>query len=378
MEIRRGPYGQYALKTVNGEVNTYAMEIISKTLLDNFLAISLTPSVVSEHEQLAYDCTGLISIESLSISEDNNRLILRKAAGDLFLSFLRCLDLLVPLTGIEWADACIFWDDTNKRFKMCLDPCIHTNINISLATLGYGNLESILSNNVFSSFLSQDEISGLSNAALTNNEQLFEELAIQIRSSDPQGILEKKTNPISNKETPINLTIIVIIISILCIFIRHPLLWAIGLIVCFIQCAIQFKKENNNKQIKQETIKSLTNTRKKLIFDEEPNNKTMQISCLILTSKQKINGNYISKALYTNKTTIGSDAFMSDICIPDDSINAIHAQILKNNNKYYLEDLSRDGTTYLENRRIEPEKQYEIKPGQVIRCGEYDFDISGF
>ena len=74
-----------------------------------------------------------------------------------------------------------------------------------------------------------------------------------------------------------------------------------------------------------------------------------------------------------DRTTIGSDVFLSDIVLDDPSVDALHAIIYLNGNSFYISDCSKKGTTYIDDRKVALGRRCEIKNGQKITVGTVDF-----
>ena len=90
----------------------------------------------------------------------------------------------------------------------------------------------------------------------------------------------------------------------------------------------------------------------------------------LLSDNDKINSNY---TLYLDKTTIGSDCFLSDIVLDEPGIAPLHAVIKQVNGSFYLEPAKGSGKTYIEDSPVENGRSYEIKSGQKISFGVIEF-----
>ena len=377
MELRKGPYGYFVVNTVRGKLNKYATEIINYNILDEFMMFYIASSPISGKTEISYDCTNYVSCKNRSdLFDRTNRSILRKATGDLFLTILRSLDYLLPIEGIYFNPEVFFWDTECNRFKICYNPYLNDEICLKLSTLGNGNLEKTLTESFFSEILSSDEISSICMAVNSNNEQLLEDTAISIKNTDPIENL-RRSGTLANKYQKYSTIIFILfLLNLFALIVKGSLIWLLGLLISLLFLYRSITDIKENQTIKETTKNQITSNRKKMLFDEDDTADSQIISCLFLKSKQKINGSYINKAIYTNKAVIGSDKILSDICIDDNSISDIHVEIEKIDDSYYLRDISWDNETYIENRKILPDKQYEVKNGQTIRCGNYDFEIS--
>lgn len=65
----------------------------------------------------------------------------------------------------------------------------------------------------------------------------------------------------------------------------------------------------------------------------------------------------------------------NDIVISNSSISSHHAKIYLEDNIVYLEDLESTNGTYIDNYKISPETQYELKDSQEIRFGDISYII---
>ena len=90
----------------------------------------------------------------------------------------------------------------------------------------------------------------------------------------------------------------------------------------------------------------------------------------LLSDNKNINSNY---SLYLDKTTIGSDCFLSDIVLDEPGIAPLHAVIKQINGSFYLEPAKGSGKTFIEDSPVENGITYEIKSGQKITVGELEF-----
>ena len=93
----------------------------------------------------------------------------------------------------------------------------------------------------------------------------------------------------------------------------------------------------------------------------------------MLTSSVLKDGKPLSYSLMMDRTTIGSDVFLSDIVLDDPSVDALHAIIYLNGNSFYISDCSKKGTTYIDDRKVALGRRCEIKNGQKITVGTIDF-----
>ena len=364
MEIRKGPFGQFAVETTSKKIYKYAAEIINRSVSTSFLPVYINRS--SEYTELAYDFSGMTQIRCISGTHE-----MRKAAADLFLSIIRCPDLLLPTSLIHFDEDYIFYDKENNSFHICVPPILPDSNDSAISTIDGKQLESFLNNSLFAQLLSRDEIDELCSCILTNNDDKAEALLIRIKNTPMEVKAEEKF--IDSKQLSITccLGILALIASP-----TSPLVAILSSIGGLGLLGYYLLKNKTNYLTQSDKIK-LDNIkeRKEVLFNTEENYQVDSPGYLVLKSKQKVAGDYLNKAIYTDMTTIGSDCFLSDICIDSKSVSSIHMQITVKGGSYYATDKSSNNESYIENIRMIPYKEYEIKNGQVLRCGDFDFDI---
>lgn len=111
----------------------------------------------------------------------------------------------------------------------------------------------------------------------------------------------------------------------------------------------------------------------------KPDEQDLRISSLktgrllLISDHKGINTRY---AVYLDKTTIGSDCFLSDIVLDDPDVSPLHAAIEQKNGSFYLLPYEGTGKTYIEDSPVDNGRSYEIKTGQKITFGDIDFRFS--
>lgn len=68
-------------------------------------------------------------------------------------------------------------------------------------------------------------------------------------------------------------------------------------------------------------------------------------------------------------TTIGKRKEEADIVLEDMSVSRLHARIVKENEKYYIEDLNSTNGTFKNGLRLQPYERRELEPEDEIRAG---------
>ena len=94
-----------------------------------------------------------------------------------------------------------------------------------------------------------------------------------------------------------------------------------------------------------------------------------------LTAISEKGGMTQSYSLLMDRTTIGSDVFLSDIVIDDPSVDPLHAIIYLSGRSFFISDCSRKGTTFIDDRKVAMGRRCEIKNGQKITIGDVDFSF---
>jgi len=68
-----------------------------------------------------------------------------------------------------------------------------------------------------------------------------------------------------------------------------------------------------------------------------------------------------------NNQTLGRQATLSEVLSPYKTVSRFHAKFIKEDNKWFIEDVGSTNGTYLNEEKIEVFKKYEIKPGDKIK-----------
>ena len=78
--------------------------------------------------------------------------------------------------------------------------------------------------------------------------------------------------------------------------------------------------------------------------------------------------------LNREKVVLGRSKQESDVVISNDaSVSRCHAQVIRQGDKYYLEDLQSKNGTFLEEQRLKPYKPKELTDGMQVRLGDSCF-----
>lgn len=82
--------------------------------------------------------------------------------------------------------------------------------------------------------------------------------------------------------------------------------------------------------------------------------------------------------LEEDSLTIGKDAGLADVVIPDPTVSRVHARIVRENGPEYtykLKDLTSTNGTFVDSKRMEPQEEREIGPGSRVAFGKATFEF---
>ena len=71
--------------------------------------------------------------------------------------------------------------------------------------------------------------------------------------------------------------------------------------------------------------------------------------------------------------TIGKKKEGVDLVLQDASVSRIHARIIKEEGRFYLEDLNSTNGTFRNGVRMQPYERKRLDEGDEIRCGKVNF-----
>lgn len=378
MQLKKGPYGCFLTETITlDHFSRYSGEIIEKFVYYNTVTVNAYEA--NNSVELSYDISNLISISDF-VKESKNQAtaikIVRKMMGQLLTNIIQGLDLLLSPDNWLIDVTRIFYDEESSTVRFIYIPQTSGASNMYLSSLSGNNFENFINDETIKPYLSEDEINSILFFIKENEEQKLLEVAKKL-SSDSKSEHSNKTYS-SNTNNPfvqftcillittlglynysrINKTtgIMILASSLLAVLISLP----IGRIKPFFSSLINKKSETSDM-------------RTDILFGKE--NDNLDFEYAILSSISKINGKFIRKSLISDIITIGSDCFLSDIVIDSSDISPLHASISIRDGIYLLKDLSISNTTFIENKKIIPDKEYEIKNGQILSFGNYDFEF---
>ena len=368
MEIRKGPYGQFVIKKIGdiGSIHTYTQRIVEENIPGHMLPLYVIPAV-STYE-LSYDCSGLIplSVQPLSHNPEFNRL--RKALGDLFLSLCRFPDYLLSPASVILDERFMFTDKDYSSISICYDPSIPAKGKLSISSLADAGLRAFLKSQNLRGILTSDETDRILYAVEQNDENLLILEAGRIMQPLPEE--DKRSELIMLNE--FKLTILLSLISLIFALLKFTIPSLLAVVIESAFAVRTFRTLKNKPEIVISDVRD--SSKRIMLFGDSENNGNI-VDALILTTSDPVNGQEEKRAVYTDKAAIGSDRFLCDICYPDKEMSAIHAQIKKTGSTYYVSDLSADNSTFLNDIRLTPGQDYEIKSEQVLMCGRREFRI---
>ena len=368
MEIRKGPYGHYVIRKIEdiGSINDYTQKIVAENIPGHMLPLYIIPTI--DHYEASYDFSGLSPLAHMIPMDITGINKLRKAAGDLF-SFLADLpDFLLSPASAVLDGRYIFTDEDYSDLNICFDPVKVRPDTLNIRSLSSTGIRDLLNSECMSKAISPEEVDGIIYAIEQNDSDLLRKEAakimIPIEEEKPQSML-----------LGLNEFKALILASILSLIFAVTGLTLLSFIAVSAEVffAVKIRKGLMNSP-KIHIPVSGEQTKKLMLFGNETGGGRC-LDALILTSRDAVTGSEEKKAIYTDNATIGSDRFLCDVYTPDDAISPIHAQIRKIGRTYYVSDLSKDNSTFLNDMRLESGREYEIKSEQILMCGNKEFRI---
>lgn len=427
MLIKKGPFGYFAVERFDSPENIfgYAGEVINKNRSGCLLPCSIDINGITSSAY--FDFSGLISIrQSGSVllhgahrTKKQSKLLCdrRKSAGDFFCLIPSLLDNLISPSAIVLDPEYVFTDANGSCIKYCLLPCKSAPDLIRLSSLGAERLERFLSEPFFEEVLTNDEKQELIFCVNTDNEELFLKCARQIRDFQTDNVTQDFSLATVSANAPRHLPDRHtqkqkrLVTGLRQLKVPPELLWScicslaaaaalnysglfpslLFVLVSGVFLTVFFIKHRTKKDRKETGGKELSSVRRMILFSDAddagkssysedppgsvtaPSHSVTPLFTGTLTSVSEIDGKPLSYSVMMDKTTIGSDVFLSDIVIDDPSVDSLHAIIYLNGNTFYIRDCSRKGTTYIDDRNTAAGRKCEIKNGQKITIGKIDF-----
>lgn len=429
MLIKKGPFGYFAVERFDSPecISGYACEVIALNRSGCLLPCSIDSNGFAPSAY--FDFSGLISIRQIGSallhgSHRNKKLSKlledrRRSAGDFFCSLTELLDNLVSPSEIVLDPEYVFTDENGDYLRFCLIPGKVSPDTLRLSSLDAERLELLLSEPFFDGVLTNDEKQELIFGVTNDDEQLFNRCARRIRDSGidleipeslpgiarsnaPRHLPDRRLKKTdrrtgikfeANKYTGLWWALAGSIASAAALKLSGILPSLLFILVSgvflarhLISCRTKTDKGENGDE-------NLSDVRRMILFSDgdengairsresisekknKPFDSVTPLSTGILTAVSAEGGAIDSYSIMMDRTTIGSDVFLSDIVIDDPSVDALHAVIYLDGRMFYISDCSRKGTTYIDDRKVANGRRCEIKNGQKITIGTKDFSF---
>ena len=395
---RKGPFGCFAVETVseNDSVNEYAMAVIGSNGSGCFL-----PCLINRYgdiRELSFDYSGLIPISEFDTTgQKDNRFPnipshgrkleqRRKAVGNLLIQLASIMNNLLPPEGLVLSPENLYTDKDGIILKSCYRPLEFRMSSLRLSAVDINDMERLVNTDFISDVLTEDEKQSLLHAVATGDEDMYLNCCRMIRSTaatiqknGKNGRIRKDLLSIRRDLVIPSLTVICAVYSYSSIGRKAAFLFAgAGLILTF-RVILLDRKDKGTKTMSQQDQGQL---RRKILFSPEatgtfPDNAKDLSYDIHYASIRSLNNEDPDKvksfSIFTDKVTIGSDRFLSDIVIEEESVESQHAAITYDNDRYYLTDLSSSNTCYIDDKVLCAGKSYEIKNNQKLTFGDQDY-----
>lgn len=362
MEIRKGPYGKFATEKLsdNEEIYEYAAEIIRDGIPGCFLPVYVNES--RQGRELSYDISDLIPVNNnLSTAID----IRRNAVGDLFLALAESGNLLLDSRNILLNENYSYWNSSLKKILIPYRPLKNISPIVDTSGIVSEDLEELLKSPFFSDCLSLEEKDTITYAVKENNEEMLKNICSRIKATKISKDKKKNSDSIKILACSLIASLFTLFFMLNKDFVIATVFFLFTIVSPLLSKIAGLKSNHNQEQLKE-------SSRRRSIFFEDKNSSAYA-DCLIL--EYKSGSEYLKKTIFTDRATIGSDCFLSDITIDDPSVEALHLEIRKKDSSYYIKDLSYKDSVMLDNHRIEKDRPYEIRDGQRFVCGNIEFKI---
>ena len=419
MQIKKGPYGYYAIEKLESpdKICAYAEEVIAGNKTDFYL--QPVTELFGSGAMCCFEFSGYLQLtdpefsvfspgkKTASHKKDNKNLSMRRrSVGDLFYAFAKLLDNLISPSCLVLDPNMMFTDPDGISVKICCLPIKSHPDDLCISSLGASRLEELLNCDFFKSIITDDEKNALVYSVKENNEEMFLKIAGIIRgddgddpfptnnkSAETKGSITLPANirKLSKTERDLLIAVFSSVLSVLSILGKMSLpciLFFLLAVIIFITTMLNQKK--TEAIIRKEESQEQSKQRSSILFSDNPvitkpeeyspeskSDDTVNSYIPLTTGKltllsdnKNIHNNY---SLYLDKTTIGSDCFLSDIVLDEPGIAPLHAVIKQVNGSFYLEPAKGSGKTFIEDSPVENGITYEIKSGQKITVGDIEF-----
>ena len=388
MKIRKGPFGYFAIEKIGSrdDIYEYASEMIDLNHCGIYLPCYINdgPGGITA----CFDFSGFIPItefdpnkhKSTAAFSKRNREHLRtrrKNTALLLNSFIRGIDNLLSPAAAVLDRNYVFTDPAGDDIRICYCPIRLPASQLSLFSLGYERLEELLADPFFDGVISEDEKQTLVYSVRQNDEAMYLECCQAIETEDlNDSAAGSDSGRMIISQDAILLALPFIAAAVSYVFIGPVPAVLFALFVLVMAGRMLLTKYRTNKFRNAERLTERSDERSRILFSNtEYANETGIPSAAQLILKDIIPGMRPQYAIYMDKTTIGSDVFLSDIVLKHKSVASLHAVIYMTGNSFYISPCSTSGALYLEDKRLDESMRYEIKDGQKITIGELDFNF---
>ena len=364
MEIRKGPYGKFAAMKLDDDtlLHEYAAEIIRDGIPGCFL-----PVYVNEYHngrELSFDISDLIPLTRADLITGKD--LKRKAVADLFLSLSSSCNMLLDTSNIILNDSYAYWDPKEHKILLPYKPIVSSIPSVHTSGIKRYDTERFLKSGFFRDILTLEEKDTLTFAMSEDNEDMLRGICNRIKGTSIAADKKHLTDTLKILICSL-ISAIIALISI----IKGDLVIALAFFlfsstIPFISVFKGHGRTRSEEEINESMI------RRSIFFEE--GGSYNDPDCLILT--YTFDNEKIRRAIYTDRATLGSDRFLSDIIIDDSSIEPLHLEIIKRADSYMVRDLSENDSVMLDGHKTEKDRPYEIRDGQRILCGNIEFTVS--
>ncbi len=389
MKIRKGPFGYFAIEKIGSsdDIYEYAGEMIDMNRSGIFLPCYINdgPGGITA----CFDFSGYIPIPEFDSHKQKSTAAFgrrdrdhlrkrRKNAGILLASFAEGIDNLMSPAAAVLDRNYVFTDPAGDDIRICYCPVRQPASQLSIISLGYERLEELLADPFFDGVISEDEKQTLIFSVRENDEVSYLECCREIETV---SLDEDNTGSFFRKNTITGRDIILLLLPVTA---AVPAYFLLGLIPCILflmlgifMTAKTFRTIHTElREENEERINARSDERSRILFADTEQSSETGYPCaaqlILISHNPGIRSQY---AIYMDKTTIGSDVFLSDIVLKHKSVASIHAVIYMNGNSFWISPCSDSGALFLEDRKLEGSKRYEIRDGQKITVGELDFSF---
>lgn len=143
---------------------------------------------------------------------------------------------------------------------------------------------------------------------------------------------------------------------------------------------VEKRVEKKKKDDKQGVFSKLFGSNKKVVVETKQESKSIENNIsdvqeeVIIRTNKLVSFLYFESSNTQEKIYIDKDIFLLgrlpevvDYAISNGAIGRVHARIEKDNNKYYLTDLSSRNGTFINGNRLEANNRYELYDGCQVR-----------